>query len=161
MKNLFLVFISTFIISIVASAQPPLGTKVPEIALPDTKGVTTKLSDLRGKVVLLDFWASWCGPCRQSNKRMQKIYSKYKSKGFEILGVSVDERQGAWLNAIKQDKIEWMQVIDNKANSGSPLLRYWNIRYIPSTFLIDQQGKLISINPDHEGLQVLLDDLLK
>lgn len=92
---------------------------------------------------------------------MQSVYSKYKSKGFEIFGVSVDDKQGAWLNAVRQDKIDWLQVIDNKATTGTPLLRVWNVRYIPSTFLIDKQGKLVAVNPDKEGLQLLLADMLK
>ncbi len=161
MKRLFLLSFIVVALSFCSYAQPGLGSTVPDIALPNAKGETVKLSDLRGKVVLLDFWASWCGPCRQSNKKLQSLYSKYKNKGFEIFGVSVDDRQAAWLNAVRQDKIQWTQVIDTKATTGTPLLHVWNVRYIPATFLIDKQGKLVAVSPDHEGLELLLDDMLK
>ncbi len=141
-------------------AQPAPGSMAPDIALPDSKGVITRLSDYRGKVVLLDFWASWCGPCRHSNQGMKPIYKKYQEKGFEIFAVSVDDRASAWQNAIKQDKITWPQVIDNKATANSNMLRVWNVRYIPSTFLIDKEGKIIAVNPDKGELVKLLKDQL-
>ncbi|MDB5193681.1 MAG: TlpA family protein disulfide reductase [Segetibacter sp.] len=160
MKKLLLLFLAAICICAVTYAQPKPGTVAPEISLPDANGKMTKLSDLKGKVVLLDFWASWCGPCRQSNRAISKLYNKYKNKGFEIFGVSIDDNASQWNKAVKQDKITWMQVIDTKAAKGNMLTYTWNIRYIPSTFLIDKQGKIYTIDPGEERLEIILKELL-
>jgi alkyl hydroperoxide reductase subunit AhpC len=95
-----------------------------------------------------------------SNKHVQPIYKKYKDKGFEIYSVSVDASKPAWLNAVKQDKIQWVRVIDLKAASGNQLMQTWNIQYIPSTFLIDKQGLIVAIAPEKEELEKWLEKLL-
>jgi len=92
------------------TAQPGMGQRAFEIALPDAKGNIQKLSDHQGKVVLVDFWASWCGPCRRANPGLGTLYSKYRSKGFEIFGVSIDDDSKAWRKAIEADGITWKQV---------------------------------------------------
>jgi peroxiredoxin len=160
MKKFLLFVLVSACIGIESFAQPVPGDKAPEIALPNASGNILKLSDLKGKVVLLDFWASWCRPCRQGNRELQSLYKKYKSKGFEIYGVSIDEREGAWLNAVKQDKIEWLQVIDTKAARGSQMMYTWMIQYIPAAFLIDREGKLVAIHPEKDELEKLLKKLL-
>src|SRR5688572_5849661 len=91
-------------------AQPKLGEQAYEIKLPDVNGKVQKLSEQRGKVVLIDFWASWCGPCRRANPELAVLYSKYKDKGFEIFGVSIDDEKKAWKKAIAADGITWKQV---------------------------------------------------
>ena len=126
-----------------------VGMVAPDIALPDPGGKIRKLSSLRGKVVLLDFWASWCGPCRRENPHVVALYKKYKSKGFEVYSVSLDRPDGKdkWIQAIKQDGLIW----DNHVSD----LKFWNcepagvygVHSIPNTFLIGKDGKIIAVNP--------------
>lgn len=145
--------------SLIAHAQTKYGDMAPEIALPSVNGDTLRLSALKGKVVLLDFWASWCGPCRSSNKELVKIYSKYKDKGFEIFGVSLDDSKKDWLRAIKKDKIDWIQVMDT-GGFASKVAQRWLIYAIPTSYLIDKDGKLIAMDLSGKGLEKALKDLL-
>ena len=155
-----LIAIVLLMINAVIYAQPKIGSKVPDISLPDASDQIIKLSSLQGKVVLLDFWASWCGPCRKSNREMQALYKEYKAKGLEVYGVSIDADKRAWTNAVSQDKIAWLQVIDTKAGGGNELTQTWNLQYIPSSFLIDKEGKLVAIAPEKKELEKLLKQLL-
>lgn len=159
MKKLLFAFF-TLLIAASLQAQPPVGAKAPNFSLPDADGKSISLSSLKGKVVLLDFWASWCRPCRVSNKELLPVYDKYKAKNFEILGVSVDERKGAWINAVKSDKITWLQVLDPEAARGSKVMQTWNIQFIPSTFLLDKNGVVVAIGPGKEELESWLKKLL-
>jgi thiol-disulfide isomerase/thioredoxin len=154
MKNIF-ILAALLSISTASFSQNNSSKKVPEITLRDTSGKTVKLSSLKGKVVLIDFWASWCGPCRRANKHLKELYSKYKDKGLEILSISVDENQKNWKKAIIEDKTNWLHVLDdmNYANA-------WSIQYIPTTFLVDKQGNFASINPDINDLDGLIKKLL-
>ena len=130
-----------------------------EIALPSIKGDTVRLSAFKGRVVLIDFWASWCGPCRTANKTLVKLYDKYKAKGFEIFGVSMDENLNAWAKAVSKDKISWVQVIDRGGWEGGTALS-WNVYRLPTSYLIDKEGKLIARDPDKKELVKLLDNIL-
>ena len=137
-----------------------VGTIAPEIALQDTSGSVQRLSNQLGKVVLIDFWASWCGPCRKSNPDLVKIYDKYQSRNFEIYGVSLDKSTMAWKQAIKADKINWVQVND----TGSPNeqgIADWQIMYIPTSFLLDKKGKIVALNPSVRQLRSYLKKHLK
>ncbi len=122
-----------------------IGGEAPDFTQQTPEGESLSLSDLRGKVVLLDFWASWCGPCRRENPNVVKVYEKYKDKGFEILGISLDRDRDRWLQAIKQDGLTWKHVSDLKYWSNAVAKQY-NVRAIPHTILVDAEGKIIARN---------------
>ncbi len=157
-RQYFIILFSLFF-SVDAIAQVKSGYKAPEVALPSTTGDTILLSSLKGKVVLLDFWASWCKPCRASNKGLVKLYPKFKDKGFEILGVSLDEDKGDWKKAIKQDKINWLQVND-PGGWQSPTVMQWRINAIPTSYLINRNGELIAMDLEGKELEKALKEIL-
>lgn len=136
-----------------------LGAKAPEIALPSPKGDTIRLSSIKGKYVLVDFWASWCAPCREENPNLVKLYQKYKSKDFEIFQVSLDKTRDAWIKAIKDDKLNWIHVSDLKY-WDSPIAKTYNVESIPSSFLLDKDGSIMAKNLRGESLERRLANLL-
>ena len=147
------------IIGFVSKAQPGPGKQALEIALPTPAGDTLMLSSLTGKVVLLDFWASWCGPCRSANKHLVKLYSKYKDKGFEILSVSLDEENNQWKKAISKDKMSWLHVTDGNGFYGQTAQK-WQIEAIPTSYLINKEGKLVGMDLFGKDLENAVKDLL-
>jgi glutathione peroxidase-family protein len=163
MKILRIFFLVCFIAGFLATAkaQPQANITDPRLdfTLPDVSGSAVQLSSMKGKVFLLDFWASWCGPCRLSNKGLVKIYSKYKDKGFEILSVSLDDNKKSWLKAMQKDKITWMQINDPKGWYAEAAMK-WNINAIPSSFLIDRNGNVVAIDPEKDELENKLRKLL-
>ncbi|MBA4322637.1 MAG: thioredoxin, partial [Odoribacter sp.] len=137
------------------------GNEAPEISLPDTDGNIVSLSSTRGTVVLLDFWASWCSPCRQENPNLVKAFNQYRSKGFRIFQVSLDKTKEDWLKGIKDDNLSgWIHVSD---------LKYWNsivvpmykIEGIPYNLLLDKDGKIIATNLRGEALHQKLAEVYK
>ena len=131
----------------------------PEIAMKNPEGEDLKLSDLRGKVVLVDFWASWCGTCRQENPNVVRLYKKYQNKGFTVFSVSLDEDIDAWKSAIKKDGLTWPYHVSDLKGWGTPPVRTYGFEAIPFTVLINQEGKIIGTNLRGEQLEQKLEEL--
>jgi peroxiredoxin len=140
-------------------AATAIGQPAPEINLPSPDGKEIALSSLKGKVVLVDFWASWCGPCRKEMPNVVKAYAKFKNKGFEIFGVSLDQEKERWVEAIAKDGITWPQVSDLKQWSSS-VVKTYNIQGIPYTVLVDKEGKILAKNLRGEDLEKKLAEVL-
>ena len=155
-----LLFISVILISLTAAAQPKIGELSPEIILKDLAGNPVSLSSLKGRVVLIDFWASWCGPCRKSNKHLVSIYPSLKTKGFEIYGISIDEDISDWKRAVAAGKFKWLQVNEN-GGWNAPVATQWKIDQIPTNYLLDKQGKIIARDLEGRHLEKVINDLLK
>lgn len=135
-----------------------VGSIAPDIKLNNPNGQEVALSSLRGKVVLLDFWASWCGPCRKENPNNVKLYKEYNAKGFEIYGVSLDKNKEDWLKAIKDDNLTWTHVSDLKFWQSEAASLY-KIEAIPATYLLDKDGKILAKNLRGEELAIFLKKL--
>lgn len=143
-----------------SSSSSWVGQQAPELSLPDASGKIVLLSSFKGKYLLIDFWASWCGPCRAENPNVVRAYSEFKDKNFAILGVSLDKDKDAWQQAVKEDKLAWSQVSD---------LKYWNSKAveiykfegIPFNVLVDPQGKIIGQELRGPELENKLKELLQ
>lgn len=141
-------------------AEFKVGSDMPDFKLPDKDGNIFKFSSLRGKYVLVDFWASWCGPCMREMPNVVKLYKECKGKNFEIVGISLDQKKDAWLNAVEKNKMKWIQVSDLKSWATLPV-KLCNVSAVPYTILVDPDGKVIALDLRGEELIRKVKEVLK
>jgi len=139
---------------------PKIGGIAPDITMADTSGKAFSLSMLRGKYVLVDFWASWCGPCREENPNVVNAYQEFKNKNFTVLGVSLDKQKAEWTKAVEEDHLTWYHISDLKYWSSAAVAPY-GIEGIPYNVLLDPQGKIIAMNLRGNDLKIKLSELIK
>ncbi|HQS34333.1 MAG TPA: TlpA disulfide reductase family protein [Sediminibacterium sp.] len=137
-----------------------IGTEALDFSQKDTLGKLVSLKSFRGKYVLIDFWASWCGPCRAENPNLVNAFNKYSNKNFTVLGVSLDDNKASWMNAIRKDKLTWTQVSDLQSWNNK-VAQLYKIQSIPANYLLDPSGKIIAKDLRGSELQVKLKELLQ
>ena len=154
-------FLTTLLLfySFSTNAGVKVGDKAPEISIQDPTGKVIQLSSLQGQIVLVDFWASWCGPCRANNPELVKLYNKYHSSGFEIFSVSLDKEKAAWTKAIEKDQLSWKYHGCDLKEWNSKHATNYGIEAIPSTFLINEKGIIIAIDVDEYDIEKKLDKI--
>ena len=133
----------------------------PDFTLSTPEGKPISLSSLKGKVVLIDFWASWCGPCRKENPNLVKLYEKYKDKGFTILSVSLDNDEAAWKKAIEADGLIWPNHVSDLKGWESTMTKVYGFNSIPHTVLVNKEGKINGIGLRGEALEEKIKSILK
>lgn len=148
-----------------AQSRTEIGKIAPEFSAPTPEGKILSLSEVRGKITLIDFWAAWCGPCRRENPNIVKVYEKYHDKGLEIIGVSLDgntrqaDPKADWIKAINDDNLTWHQ-ISNLNYFNGPIAKMYNIQSIPSSFILDAEGKIVAKNLRGAALEEKIAELL-
>jgi len=138
-----------------------IGSEAPDFSAPDPKGKQVSMHDIRGKATIIDFWASWCGPCRRENPNVVKVYEKYHDKGLEIISVSLDKPgdQEKWLKAIEDDKLTWHHV-SNLKYFQDPIAQQYNIQAIPATYILDAEGKIVAKSLRGQALEDKIAEML-
>ncbi len=136
-------------------AKSEAGRPAPDFTLVDVNGKSVTLSQVKAKVKILDFWASWCGPCRLNNPHLKGLYEKYHDKGLEVVGVSLDSKRDLWLNAVEKDGLPWLNVSSLKG-TGCEVARTYNVSSIPAVFVINEKNEIIATNLRGEALENFL-----
>ena len=156
MRNLIQYYILLFVaITFSTYAQIKVGDKIPSVLLKSSNDKEINIASINGKYLLIDFWASWCAPCRAGNKKLVKLYNQLDTTKFEIIGISIDKDPTKWENAILKDKIKYLQLIEpNGFEAKSAVL--FGVEALPSKFLFNKEGILISINPSEEELNKII-----
>ncbi len=137
-----------------------IGDKYIDFSEPNIEGKSVSLSDYNGKVTLLEFWGSWCGPCREGNPELVRIYNEFKDKGFDILGVAADDKKEEWIETVKKDSLTWQNVSDLKGDKNKAVLIY-GVYYYPANFLINKDGVIIARDLRGKDLSDKLIEILK
>lgn len=145
-----------FLIANVATAQINVGDIIPSITLKSSSNKDINISSFKGKYVLVDFWASWCAPCRLGNKKLVKLYNEVSQDKIEIIGISIDTDANKWLKAIEKDKIKFTQLIDSKGFDAETAVQF-GVDELPSKYLFNQEGILIAKNPTEEEIMKLIE----
>ncbi|MBA3705782.1 MAG: AhpC/TSA family protein [Bacteroidetes bacterium] len=154
-------YVKGFHEGVISQQKLAIGTPAPEITMNTPDETPLSLSSLQGKVVLVDFWASWCGPCRAENPNVVKAYNKYKSKGFDIFSVSLDKDMDKWKMAIQKDNLSWKNHVCDFKYWQSPVVGLYNFQGIPYNVLLDKKGNIIAKNLRGDELEKKLDEVLK
>ncbi|MBA3972311.1 MAG: TlpA family protein disulfide reductase, partial [Bacteroidetes bacterium] len=154
-------YIKSFHEGVTSNKKLAIGTPAPEINMNTPNGQPLALSSLKGKVILIDFWASWCGPCRAENPNVVDAYNKYKSKGFDIYSVSLDKDLDKWKQAITADNLIWKNHVCDFKFWQSPVVALYNFNSIPTNVLIDKDGNILAKNLRGEALAQKLEELFK
>ena len=151
-----IVFILLFIASTsIANAQLTIGDTLPDIVLKNQNDGGVSSNQFKGKFILIDFWASWCGPCRLGNKKLVKLHNDFGATKLSIIGISVDTDRSKWIKAIEKDKIEFTQLIDPKGFDAKTAIQF-GVEELPSKFLFNEQRILIAINPTDAAIRNIL-----
>ena len=141
-----------------------VGGHPPEIEFVMSDGHEFKLSDLEGKLTLVDFWGSWCGPCRKENPGLVKLYNEFheasfkNAEGFEIVSIGLESNESRWLRAIQKDRLNWRWHYTDLKQMDSPIAKTWGVREIPTKYLLNEKGLILAVNPTIEELQSILSD---
>ena len=145
-----------FLIVNIATAQINVGDTIPSITLNSSHNKEVSITSFKGKYVLIDFWASWCAPCRLGNKKLVKLHNEVTSDKIEIIGISIDTDTNKWLKAIEKDKIKFTQLIDSKGFDAVTAVQF-GVDELPSKYLFNQEGILIAKNPSEEEITKLIE----